>query len=216
MHELDSTRCGHLVRAILEEPDLELVHRPIDLRWYYSDGLQIATNGFLPTSRSLFIATESVLAAAIKNQITPDWRPWINAGWLEYEAAFLVHDYLHVWTFEEAKFFFPELYDYPSEVRSVNLLAFIWILSEAVATVGLDYWFLARQSRGTVASYQLTTTYNPILDGSSLGHIDIQSPAFFAWLANGYLTDCFSGADDSTSQPTWLQREKRQDRKSVV
>lgn len=211
MHQIDSTRCGPLVRSILEQPDLELVQRPIDLRWYYSDALQIATNGFLPTSRSLYVGVQSTIAAALRNQLTAEWQQWVSAGWLEYESAFLVHDYLHVWTFEEAKSFFPNLRSYPRDVESARLFSFIWLLSEAVATIGLDFWFLARRSSQAANSYQLTTNYNPNVDGSYFGSIRINSPNFLSCIANGYLTGAFQGAENNPAdQPLWLQREMRQ------
>ena len=142
------------------------------------------------------------------------------------EVLFLAHDYLHTWAYQVihslTRQLVPKLGFGTAAVTAQNFEDFVFchLLSETVATVGLDYWYLAATDLNRVcdigtAVRTLTTAYreenlreyrhfNPKLE--------VQTPEFFEMFARFYCDGVFPGyeLDDLRKSPLtlkWIKNE---------
>lgn len=212
-----------LLEHAFRDPNFKIVRRGIDARWKY-DGV-IATNidGFNPLRCAAFVGTHSHFER---------WRPHRHGSARRFnpgdelvpEALFVVHDYLHAWTYHWIAELCPQVGFGQAPITSDNFEAMVFchLFSEAVATVGLDYWYLSTiqlnqevpigtMQRGLTASYreELAEEYgrfNPTLK--------VQHPDFLERLGRFYCDGVFRGfaARDLHVSPAvdaWLSHELR-------
>jgi len=124
---------------------------------------------------------------------------------LVHEVFFAVHDYLHVWTAQPLRELVPEqrLGRSPLAERDHEGLAFLQLVTEAAATVGLDYWCLSTFDINDVVpigtTHHLLATQYCERDLEEYRRANrpfvVQTPAFFAELARFYCTGELTGFD---------------------
>jgi hypothetical protein len=212
-----------LLAQLLDDPGFTIVRRGVDSRWSYEETIATRVDGFNPFHNAAFVGTHSHFARWLPHRYESARR--FNQGdELMSEALFVAHDYLHAWTYRWIGDLCPHLGfgRRPITRRNVEDMVFCHLLSEAVATVGLDYWYLstvdlAREvpigtlQRGLTVSYREAWTgeyrrFNPALE--------VQHPAFFRQLAQFYCDGVFVGfgARDLRSSPAidaWITHELR-------
>jgi hypothetical protein len=214
-----------LIKAALSDPAFRLQARAIDANWAYSQAIPISVTGFNPFHQTYYFATRSVMAQWLKNP-GASARELNEQDVLVREALFLAHDYLHTWAYQVIHSLtgqlVPKLQFGKAAVTAQNFEDFIFchLLSETVATVGLDYWYLAATDLDQVcdigtAVRTLTTAYreenlqeyrhfNPKLE--------VQTPEFFEMFARFYCDGVFPGyeLDDLRKSPLtlkWIKNE---------
>jgi len=121
-----------------------MVRRGVDARWRYEKKISSTLSGFNPTTGAVFYPANSYLDRWLK-QRSRDPRSFNLDDGLIGEVMFLVHDYLHVWSYQWIRALMPKLgFGYaPVTAKNFESFVFCHLLTEAVATVGLDYWFLS-------------------------------------------------------------------------
>jgi hypothetical protein len=195
--------------------------RGIDRRWHYEGLVPVSVAGFNPFESSIYYGARSAFARWLQDPAASA-RDTNEGDFLVREVLFAVHDYLHVWGYRLIASLAPELGLLRAPVTHDNLdaLAFCHILTEAIATVGLDYWYLctfdldARVPLGTTRA-TLTTDYHERF-ASEYRRFNpdfvVQTPAFFGQLARFYCDGVFHGFDveDVRRSPrigAWLSQE---------
>lgn len=212
-----------LLAQALGDRNFRIVRRGVDARWKYDEAIGARVDGFNPLYGAAFIARHSRLDRWLPHR-HHSARPYNEGDGLVEEALYLVHDYLHVWAYQWIDRLAPQLGfgTRPITRRNIEDMAFCHILSEAVATVGLDYWYLSvvelpaevpigKLQRGLTVSYreELLPEYrrfNPAFE--------VQTPAFFGALARFYCDGIFPGFSiaDMKRSPVldaWLTHEVR-------
>jgi hypothetical protein len=178
--------------------------------------------GFNPFSRRVFYGSRSRLARWLREPRASARR--LNArDHLLHEVLFAVHDYLHVWAYLAIDALEPGLGlgTAPITAERFEDLMFGHILSEAVATAGLDYWYLSTISLddvvplGSAMRRPLTVDFHE-RDAAELRRhnptLDVQSPAFLGVLTRLYgegVIEGFAPADLDRSPilSRWLEHE---------
>jgi hypothetical protein len=193
-----------LVAQMLDDPNVRLRPVAVDNGWRYHDHVPISTTGFNPLLRSVFYARKSALAEWLR-------RPRASARALNVrdrlvtELFFAVHDYLHCWAYLAIQSLFPELGFGTAPIRERNVEDFVFchLVTEAVATVGLDYWYLCAVDLDEVCDIgtkleALTASY----DEERLDEYRrfeprfvAQAPEFFGEIAKFYCTGEFPSFD---------------------
>jgi len=211
-----------LVRQMLADPQARLTPRAVDRAWAYAGAIPLSVAGFNPLTRRMFYGARSRLASWLR---APEGsaRRWNAGDHLLHEVLFAVHDYLHVWAYLAICHLAPELGFGTAPLTAANLdsMAFCHLLSEAVATVGLDYWYLATVQLdevcpiGTTIPAGLSISYHR----RHLGEVrradpgfDAQRPAFLGQLVDCYCRGAMRGFDrrDLDRSPVlarWLGHE---------
>jgi hypothetical protein len=203
--------------------DTSVAKRPraIDRRWFYEGVVPLSVAGFNPFQSTIYYGARSAMA---------DWlaapaesaRNFNTGDFLVKEVLFAVHDYLHIWGYRLIASLAPQLNLLAAPITRQNLeqLAFCHILTEAIATVGLDYWYLStfdlneRVPIGTGRS-TLTVEYHERFADEYRRfnpELVVQTPAFFDQLARFYCNGIFEGYDveDYRRSPliaNWLRHE---------
>lgn len=212
-----------LVRTALGDPTVRYVRRAIDARWNYNEEIAPTLTGFNPTTGCVFYRAHSHVDRWLADP-GGDPRAHNPSDRLMSEAMFLVHDWLHILGYQWIAGLMPELGFGTSPVSPQNFEAFVFchLLTEAVATVGLDYWFLGRLDLNRELS--LGTGFTDLTVSYRAEHEDeyrrfcpgftAQRPAFFADLVRFYCTGGFEGfgKDDLARSPLlirWLEHELR-------
>ena len=130
--------------SLLKDPEITIVPYPSDSRWSEHKISPHRTVGFDPWGNKLFTSANSPIFQWIENPETNPRRLNPNDR-LVTDILFLIHDYLHIrfyrWA-ESDKELSPLLAE-NLRTRNHDFLATLHLASEAVATVGLDYWILA-------------------------------------------------------------------------
>ena len=212
-----------LVRQLTTDTQVQLSARAIDSNWKYDRVSPIAATGFNPLTKRIFYASNSLLAAWL--QKPKESARKYNAGDLLLPDLLLaVHDYLHIWGYLAVCELAPRIQFGTGKItrKSLENYAFCHLVTEAVATVGLDYWYLCTinfndvcdlgtTQRGLAVSYhdhQLRELrrFRP--------NLDVQSKPFFAELATFYCTGVFKGFHprDLKTSPLlwkWMRHELR-------
>lgn len=210
-----------LVRAALDDPAVRWCARPVDASWYYAGLIPQLMVGFAPASGAIYHAASSATAAWLAEP-GASARRFNEKDRLVREVLFGVHDYLHNLAYRAIAHHHPEL-DFGTGALAPDTLelhAFLHLLTEAVATVGLDYWYLCafdldqRLHIGT-GLRSLTVSYR-VEDEAEYGRFapgfTAQEPEFLARLCEFYCTGAFEGfdLDDARQSPrlmSWLTHE---------
>lgn len=211
-----------LVNQMFKDPITRFVSRAIDVRWHHNKIIPFSMTGFNPFEGNIFYPRNSPFAEWLKEP-TSSVRRWNCRDRLMFGLLFAVHDYLHVWGTRLIQELAPALRFGTSRITRDNLEehVFCQLVSEAIATVGLDYWYLCtfdindRLPVGTRLTGGLTTTYQE-------RHLDefrranpklcVQCQEFFVDLCHFYCSGVFFGfeATDIKESPLlygWLSRE---------
>ena len=212
-----------LVAQLLADSSVRIEARGVDTRWSYAGIVDRRVSGFNPFLGVVFTGRHSCLA---------DWmeRPHESARKLNFddrlvdEALFAAHDYLHIWSYRWIAKLWPELGFGEAEIGPENFedMVFCHLLSEAVATVGLDYWYLSCVDLNDVvpigsAKRGLTVSYREAHSDEyrifSKG-FEVQKDGFFELIARFYCSGLFPGfsAEDMQLSPVlrgWLMHELR-------
>ena len=210
-----------LVRQMMEDPEIRLVPRALDASWKYHQVAPISVVGFNPWIKSIFYASGSLFAAWLEDPCGSA-RAHNEGDLLVYEVLLAAHDYLHAWASLAIAALRPELRFGIGRLTSKNLEdhVFCHLLTEAVASGGLDYWYLATvdlndvcdigtRTRGLTSAYDERhlpeyRRYNPTLD--------VQRVEFLGELTRFYCTGALRGFDlravrRSPIVHRWLVRE---------
>ncbi len=210
-----------LVKMVLADGAFQLKRRAIDANWSYSKRIPVTLSGFNPFEGSYFYAQRSAFANWLKNP-NSSARDYNENDCLSREVMFMVHDYLHAWAYQLVDHLWPELGLFSGQIRSEHFedFVFVHLLSEAVATVGLDYWYLCVRGINTYCPIgsmvgTLTVSYRenllPEYRKFDSGLV-VQDPAFFNRLACFYCHGIWTGIDaaDLKRSPLlykWLEHE---------
>jgi hypothetical protein len=212
-----------LLAQSLDDPAFAVVRRGIDSRWKYEDVIATRLDGFNPLRSAAFIGAHSRLDRWLPHR-HGSARPFNQGDELVSEALFVAHDYLHVWTYHWVDALCPELGFGHAPITSRNFedMVFCHILSEAVATVGLDYWYLSNVDLSDVVPIGtlqkgLTVSYRTAWQGEYHRfnpQLNVQHPSFLGQLTRFYCGGVFVGfgVEDMRSSPAidaWLTHELR-------
>jgi hypothetical protein len=206
---------------MLTDRNVRLCARAVDHRWAYEQLIPIKVAGFNPLTHSIYYAAHSAFNDWLADPYGPARKHNFRDRLLR-EALMAAHDYLHVWAYGAIAQLRPELGVGSTAITRRNLedMVFCQLLTEAVATVGLDYWYLAAVDLNHVCD--LGTN----LEGLTIGYhdrhlaeyrkfapdIDVHSQGFFAEVVRIYCRGVFSGFSvrDVARSPLlfkWLHHE---------
>lgn len=212
-----------LVSQLLRDSSVKVEARGVDSRWSYAKVIDRTLSGFNPFQGVIFTGRNSSLSSWLE-------QPHASARRLNFEdrlvdeVLFAAHDYLHIWSYRWIARLWPELGFGEAQIGPGNFedMVFCHLLSEAVATVGLDYWYLScvdlgdvvpigSAKRGLTVSYRekFADEYRVFSEG-----FEVQSESFFQLIARFYCTGRFPGfsAEDLQLSPVlrgWLMHELR-------
>jgi hypothetical protein len=205
-----------LVRQFLDDPAIRVIIRGVDHRWVYNNFLKGTMGGFNPFTSSVFVPAHSLLRDFLQSP-ERSGRDFNVKDQLVNELFFAVHDYLHIWSFHAIHHLAPELGFGRAPITDANFedLVFCHLVTEAAATVGVDYWYLSTVDLNAVcdigtALRALTVSYHE----SHLAEyrrfdpeLEVQAPDFLPTLTAFYCTGDFPGfgPDDVQRSPLLLQ-----------
>jgi hypothetical protein len=197
--------------------------RALDQRWYYEHILPVTLAGFNPFLRTLFYASNSAFSRWLADPYGSA-RDYNENDNLVREVLFAAHDYLHCWSAAAIAVLAPWVRFDTGPLLRDNLEDFVFcqLLTEAAATVGLDYWYLStfildeRIPLGTTY-VTLTVDYHERYVSEYRRFCpdwDAQRPGFFGDIARFYCSGIFEGFDvrDVRRSPRllrWLSHELR-------
>jgi hypothetical protein len=192
-----------LMRQALLDPQSRVVVRAIDERWFQEEKISFSMQGFNPLSGQIFVPGQSLLALWLKNPFE-SCRPHNFQDRLAKKALFTIcHDYLHCWAYSAINELMPEIGLGTTRITRDNLddLAFCHLLTEAVATIGLDYWYMSTIDLNDVVD--LSTHIGPFTTSYHERHLKhfrkiipdfkVQDPSFFTVLAAFYSNSVLFG-----------------------
>jgi hypothetical protein len=212
-----------LAAQLFAERGVRVVVRGIDSRWAYSGIVKGRVDGFNPFVGAVFVGQESHLARWLPHKGESARAFNLDDG-LVAELLFAIHDYLHIWSYRWIAELWPELGFGTAPITRANFedMVFCHLLSEAVATVGLDYWYLACVRLDEVVPIGtlqdgLTVDYREELEEEYRRFdpgLRVQAPGFLAVLTRFYGDGVFPGfsAGDLELSPAlrrWLVHELR-------
>lgn len=212
-----------LVRELLTDPHVKLVPRAVDKGWFYSGQVPVSVTGFFPPTGEVYYGARSFLAEWL-GFAAQSARPYNEGDLLLPELFFAVHDSLHAWAYNAMRTLRPELELGEGAITSKNIEDFVFchLLSETVATVGLDYWYLGQVNLNDVCDIgtcfrTLTVSYHDDFLGEYRKFnpkFEVQAPAFFAAMVEFYCSGVFKGFDlralkQSPRVLRWLEHELR-------
>ena len=224
VHELSASSqlAAHpLVRHLLADPHTRIVRRAVDANWVYEGRGSRTSLGWNPFRSELYIADNSVVGQWL-DEPSLDLRTLNENELFLPEFAFLLHDYLHVWATRTLAELRPELEFGRGRLDPARIEehAFALVVTEAVATVGLDYWDLCCRSLGRElgigsAFERLTVSYEVAHEPEYRRYCEdfsAQRPGFFALIARFYCTGAFPGFDTQALRRSpitldWLRHE---------
>lgn len=206
---------------MVSDPDIGLRARAIDARWRYEGFVRQAPSGFNPFSGNVYYARTSAFSSWLRDP-RASARNFNEGDYLMREAFYAVHDYLHVWAYRAIRHLRPDLGfgSVPVTARNFDTFAYCHILSEAVATVGLDYWYLCANDLNSVCPIgtrvsNLTVEYHerylPEYRRFRPG-LRVQHPDFFREVAEFYCSGRLIGfplraLKESPLTFAWLRHE---------
>lgn len=210
-----------LVRQAFGDQAFRFVARSVDASWTYERGIPISLGGFNPFESAYYYGQSSRFAAWLSNPYGSA-REFNENDLLLREVLFMVHDYLHAWAYSVIDELVPsyQVFHGPITAHTLETYAFCHLVTEAAATVGLDYWFLSNCNLDDLCPIgsnlkTLTVDYHE----SRLpeyrrffSDLQIQQPEFFRTLATFYCTGEFPGFDVSDLKRSpqllkWLRHE---------
>jgi hypothetical protein len=140
-----------LLNQFFNDTSIQINFRRIDNSWRYQGILKDLSAGFNPFNETVYFPGRSAISDWFRND-RKNLDQFIGGGFVVNELLFGIHDYLHIWSYqctdELTNGYFSQLVstNTPLKGREFEDVVFFHIVSEAVATVGLDYWFLSRVS----------------------------------------------------------------------
>jgi hypothetical protein len=208
------------VRDAIEDPYFSCVERPIDINWQFARFTD-SMGGFSPIRNVHYYPATSPLAQWLRDPLGAG-RELNFQDRMVLEVLRMSHDYLHSWAYRVIEEIDPSVGVGAEPVTRANLnhFAFVHLLTEAAAVVGLDYWYLCvkdvaeRCTLGSLAGPQTVEyreqhvreyrRFNPKLN--------VQSPDFFLDVVRLFCVDEMSGfsledLEISPALSTWLVRE---------
>ncbi len=204
------------IRRALKDPHYRLVKRPVDCRWADAR-ITGRVSGFNPHRHEFYYSERSQLAAWLAGE-----QRSFDLPLLTKEALSLAHDYLHSWSYRCLHQLAPALADPALDTEEdIERHSFLLVLTECVAVVGLDYWYLSVQPASLrcgdsrVHGGPLTVNYDeerlPAYR-ASFPSLTVQEPAFFHRILKLYAEGCFDGVDEqdliyNAPLADWLIRE---------
>ncbi|PTL80932.1 hypothetical protein DAT35_26750 [Vitiosangium sp. GDMCC 1.1324] len=206
---------------MLSDPLVRFAPRAIDQRWHYERVLPVTLAGFNPFLRSVFYASNSAFSRWLADP-HGSARDYNEGDHLVREVLFAVHDYLHCWSAEAIAMLAPWTRFDTGPILRDNIEDFVFcqLLTEAAATVGLDYWYLstfnlAEQIPIGTTLVNLTVNYHERYVSEYRRFCpdwNAQRPGFFNDLARFYCSGVFEGFDvrDLRRSPRllkWLSHE---------
>lgn len=210
-----------LLRRVLNDSRFQIVERSVDRNWYYERICSKSVTGFNPSHRKLYIGAESSIAEWLSKGCKKD-RDCNEGDFLSKEVLFLMHDYLHAWAYLVIQQELPKLKfgNGPITKKSLDDFTFCHLLTEAVATVGLDYWYLSTFNfsdycdLGSDTSVLTVSFHERNLKEFKKWNpqLTVQEPAFFEKIAAFYSNGEFPGFDLSALKKSprlkgWLSHE---------
>jgi hypothetical protein len=142
----------------------KLVPRPYDSRWKYLGIVKKFQSGFNAYSGKIYYNQISELSLWIQTGIVPENR--LKRTNLVNEYLFLTHDFIHHWGMLQIETFLRKFLKKSLYSMAPENQVFFLLLTEAMATVGLDYWVLSQFPLGKQFNleqdyHQLTITLSP-------------------------------------------------------
>ena len=210
-----------LIRQAFTDTGFQFLPRSTDCNWSYCRTVPITLTGFNPFQLAYYYGQSSRFAAWLTDPFGSA-REFNEGDFLLQEVLFMTHDYLHAWAYSVIEELCPSLGVLHGDITSQSFddYVFCHLLTETVATIGLDYWFLCRYNINQFCPIgsdrgPLTVRYRE----SRLPEyrrfcpdLDIQTPDFFRTLAVFYCSGHFPGFDreDLKRSPQllrWLRHE---------
>lgn len=142
-----------LVARLFENKSVSWQARNIDNNWFYEEHLPAPVGGFNPALGTLYYGRVSNFATWLKDK-KGSARKYNFEDNLMHEVLFSVHDYFHLWAYRAIHHLMPELKMGTGEVTLENFEDYVYLhlLSETVATIGLDFWYLSQIDLNSVVS----------------------------------------------------------------
>ncbi|PRQ06685.1 hypothetical protein [Enhygromyxa salina] len=208
-------------RHILQDPHTRIVRRSIDANWLYETRSSKTSAGWNPFRGEIYIADNSLVAQWLDDP-SMDLRVLNENDLFLPEFAFLLHDHLHIFGARTIAELRPELAFGHGTLDPARLEehAFVLVVTEAVATVGLDYWDLCCRNLGReldigTSFARLTVSYQASLEPEYRRYCEdftAQTPDFFGLIARFYCTGAFPGFDGEALRRSpvtlgWLRHE---------
>lgn len=209
-----------LVRRTFSHPTIRPRARAFDRTWFYQELVNTGRVGFVPFRQDVFYAAISRTASWRRNP-EQSARPLNEDDLLVHEVFFCVHDFLHAWSLATLREVAPHLRIGPglSDAEREEL-AYAHLVTEAVASVGLDYWYLSVVDPNDVCpigtkKFPLTNSYEERHLAEyrrARPRLAVQKPAFLAELVTFYCDGAFRGFDRehlarSPRLASWLKHE---------
>lgn len=210
-----------LVRHMLEDPAVALVPRATDEQWARRKLSLTNVVGFNPLHGAVYYPRRSALASWLEAP-QQSARSLNHDDVLVHGVLFAAHDYLHAWACSAIRELRPELGLGQAPITADNFEDFVFCLlaTEAVAVVGLDYWYLSTVDLNEVCPIGTTTRRVAVnYRESDLPEFRrfhpsfaVQAEDFFELLARFYMEGEFPGfgIDDLLASPLlmrWLSQE---------
>lgn len=210
-----------LVKEALCDTGFSLIERAVDASWTYEKIVPISLGGFNPSRLAYFYGHGSPFGGWLESP-EQSARGFNDSDLLTRDVLFMAHDYLHAWAYAAINALWPELHLFDGQISATNFEDFVFahILTEAVATVGLDYWLLSKADVNSFCDIGSTISPLTISYREELlpeyrrfnPSLDVQTPEFLTELQDFYCTGIFRGftADDLKRSPqllTWLKHE---------
>lgn len=130
-----------LFRQLVRESTVKIVTRGVDRKWYSSGYIPVGA-GWNPLTERIYIEKNSPFSRYLAGE--NDLRKLnFNDDFMK-QLLFVVHDYLHIWALKTLQREFGVFCDSKATLSHEELEKHVasLLLTEAVATEGLDYWFL--------------------------------------------------------------------------
>ena len=210
-----------LVQQMLEDPSVQFKSRAIDKSWHYFNKHSPSLGGFNPLTNTIYYGKYSRFSKWLK-QTEKSARELNEGDHLVAEVLFAVHDYLHIWGYQAVAELLPNLGFGTNPITDKNFedMVFCHLLTETVATVGLDYWYLSQLNLNDVVSigtriYPLTTHYHQkhIAEFQRFSKsFNPYKKEFFTQINNMYICGEFAGLDIKALQRSplilnWMTHE---------
>ncbi|MCH9685851.1 MAG: hypothetical protein K0V04_30740 [Deltaproteobacteria bacterium] len=210
-----------LVQRLRTDPGVRIVRRQCDVRWLYENRSTKASLGWSPQQGEICIAKESPTASWLDDP-SQDLRELNEGDVFINELSFAIHDYLHVWALDVIRTTVPQLDCCVAPLHAGNVEEHVLalLITEAVATVGLDYWCLCQrdlESELEIGSNfrTLTVSYDHRRQDEYRRFspdLEIDHPSFLGTLAEFYATGRFPGFDAAALRRSpcvlsWLKHE---------
>ncbi len=210
-----------LVRQMLADPSIEFSEIGFDARWSYSKYCNFPFALFNPHLNTIYYCSNSAFSKWLKMPEVSA-RKFNDGDQLLKEVCLALHDYLHIWAYQAIRELVPRLEFGIGAITNKNYEEYVFchLLTEAVATVGLDYWYLCQIDMNEVVP--IGTLAVPLTVGYSEKNIreirrfnpnfSTLNPEFFKYILNMYLTGEFLGFNlqDQFKSPMlkkWISHE---------